>query len=463
MRKNKPSTSALPRASGSIEDVPIGQLRPAALNPRRHSRAQIEKIARSFEQFGFVLPVLADDQNELIAGEGRWQAAKALGLATLPVLRVRHLTRAQRRAYLIADNRIAELAEWDPQLLTMELKELMIEAPDLDLTVTGFEVAEIDRMVLGDEASADEDAADQVPPLQADQVVSRQGDLWLLDEHRLLIGDARDARCYDQLLDGQRADAGFSDPPYNVRIPGHARRGGSRGHKNFPMACGELSEAEFIAFLKAAFERTASASRPGAVHYVCIDWRHLFEALCAGREVYDALLNLCVWDKETGGMGSFYRSQHELVLVWRRGGGRHSNNVALGKFGRNRTNIWRHPGANSFGNQRADMLSLHPTVKPTALVAGAILDSTGPGDLVLDPFLGSGTTIIAAQKTGRRAAGLELDPAYGDVIIRRFERFSGISAKHAHSGRSFEAEACARGAGAKRTGRGLKQAQCRDK
>jgi DNA modification methylase len=277
-----------------------------------------------------------------------------------------------------------------------------------------------------------------------DEVVCRKGDLWLLGEHRLAIGDARDPKVYRRLLDGKRAGLVFTDPPYNVRIEGHARRPGRHQHRDFAMTCGELSEIEFTAFLESVFREMAAVSEPGAVHYVCMDWRHIFEAMAAGRNIYDALLNICVWDKQTGGMGSFYRSQHELVLVWRRKGGSHRNNVALGKFGRNRSNIWKHPGANSFGRQREAMLAMHPTVKPTALVAGAILDASNRGDIVLDPFLGSGTTIIAAHKTGRIGAGIELDPAYGDVIIRRFERYSGMQATHAQTGRTFAEEAQAR-------------------
>jgi DNA modification methylase len=426
-----------------VEQVPTGRLQPAPRNPRTHSEAQIAKLMRSIQTFGFVNPILADDSGRIIAGHGRWEAAKRLGLSAVPVVRISHMTAAQRRAYLVADNRLAELAGWDGNLLKLELGELLIEAPELDLTVTGFEVGEIDRLLLGEEFSGEsEDPAANALPALEEAIVSRDGDLWQLGGHRLLIGDARKPDSYRRLLGKERAALVFADPPYNVRIDGHARGQGEHRHREFVMASGELSPEDFTAFLSQTFAAMAAASRPGAVHYVCMDWRHLRETLAAGDSVYDTLLNLCVWDKEVGGMGSFYRSQHELVLVWRVMG-RHRNNVALGRFGRNRANVWRHPGANALGGARKAMLAMHPTVKPAALVAGAILDASSPGEIVLDPFLGSGTTLIAAEKTGRLGRGLELDPAYGDVIIRRFETYTGLTAVHAGSGLTF-AEAAAR-------------------
>jgi DNA modification methylase len=424
-----------------VEMISTEMLRPAARNPRRHPAPQIEKIACSIETFGFLVPIVVDSENRILAGHGRWEAAKTLGMPTVPVLRVEHLTPAQRRAYRIADNRIGELAQWDEEALRMELQEILVDVPGFDLSATGFEIGEVDRMLLGENDGAASDPADEIPTGVAGETICRLGDLWHLGPHRLLIGDARHPQSYRALLGERRADAVFTDPPYNVAIRGHARRGGRHVHREFPMACGELDTHEFTGFLKTAFELMAAASRPGALHYTWVDWRHLYEALSAGREVYDRLLNVCVWDKETGGMGSMYRSQHELALVWRTKGATHRNNVALGRFGRNRTNIWRHPGANSFGRHRQPMLELHSTVKPTALAAGAILDCTKRGDAVLDPFLGSGTTIVAAAKTGRVGFGMELDPAYGDVIIRRFERYTGLSARHAQSGRSFSEEA----------------------
>jgi DNA modification methylase len=428
-----------------VEQVPVERLQPAAHNPRTHSQSQLEKLMHSIQTFGFINPILADDGGRIIAGHGRWEAAKRMGMPIVPVVRIRHLTAAQRRAYLVADNRLAELAGWDRELLKLELGELLIEAPELDLTVTGFEVGEIDRLLLEDEVCGeiDDRAADAIPQ-RDEEVICRRGDLWQLGGHRLLIGDAREPACYRRLLGDERAALVFTDPPYNVRIDGHARGKGRQQHREFVMASGELSQGEFSAFLAQTFAAMSAVSRPGAVHYVCMDWRHLREVLAAGDKVYEALLNLCVWDKEAGGMGSFYRSQHELVLVWRLKGGTHRNNVALGRFGRNRTNVWRHPGANVLGSAGKAMLAMHPTVKPAALVAGAILDASKPRDIVLDPFLGSGTTIIAAEKTGRFGRGLELDPAYGDVIIRRVEAYTGITAVNVESGLTFAEEAARR-------------------
>jgi DNA modification methylase len=386
--------------------------------------------------------VLVDATNRIIAGEGRWKAAKLLGLARVPVVRVTHLSPAQRRAYLLADNRLAELAGWDQELLRLEFGELLVEAPELDLTVSGFDMGEIDRLLLGEEfgAEAVDAEADALPALQS-EVVCRPGDLWLLGEHRLLIGDARDLESYRRLLGGEPAALVFADPPYNVPIEGNARGLGRHRHREFAMASGELGAAEFAAFLEGVFAAAAAVSHPGAVHYICMDWRHLRELLAAGDAVYGALLNVIVWDKGVGGMGSLYRSQHELIFAWRVKGGRHRNNVGLGRFGRNRTNVWRHPGVNSFGTGRDALLAMHPTAKPVALVAGAILDASKRGEIILDPFAGSGTTIIAAHKTGRIGMGIELDPAYGDVIARRFERYAGNSPVHAGSGLTFAEEA----------------------
>ena len=320
---------------------------------------------------------------------------------------------------------------------------MSVEFPDLDLTITGFETAEIDLIILGDEAGTitSDPKSDKVPDVDSGPPVSRLGDLWQLGPHRLLCADARDPESYQRLLGDQRARLVLTDPPYNVPIEGHARGLGRQQHADFVMAAGEMSEGEFTAFLNTVFRQMAAFSAPGAVHFTFMDWRHLREALSAGHNAYDALLNICVWAKGNGGMGSLYRSEHELALVWRVRGASHLNNVELGRFGRNRTNVWRYAGANSFGPERAEMLELHPTVKPVAMLADAILDVSNRGDLVLDPFAGSGSTIIAAHKVDRVAAGVEIDPQYVDVTVRRFEQLTGIKAQHADTKRGFAEEA----------------------
>jgi len=421
-----------------IEYTPIYALRAQRQNARSHSKRQIRQIADSIERFGFCNPILIDDDRTILAGHGRVKAAELLGLAEVPTVRLSHLSDADKRAYVIADNRLAEKAGWDRDLLAIEMQGLI----DIGFAVelTGFETAEIDLLL--DEAL---EAAgltpatdDDVPEKPNGPPTSRLGDLWLLGKHRLLCGDARDPASYATLLGGKTADLVFTDPPYNVPINGHVSGNGRVRHREFAMASGEMSEPEFTQFLSATLCLAVNASRDGALHYVCMDWRHLFELFCAGRALYAGLLNLCVWNKDNGGMGSFYRSKHELVAVFKVGSVPHINNVELGRHGRNRTNVWDYAGVNTFQAGRLDELATHPTVKPVALVADVLRDASRRADLVLDPFAGSGTTIIAAEKTGRDACALEIDPTYADVIVQRWQSYTGRPALLAATGTSFE-------------------------
>jgi DNA modification methylase len=311
--------------------------------------------------------------------------------------------------------------------LALELQGLIDLGIDVELT--GFETPEID-LILDEwqEASAEDAPSDEIAECDAGPTISQSGDLWRLGSHRLLCGDARSPEAYAKLLGDKKADLIFTDPPYNVRIDGHVSGLGSVKHREFAMASGEMSEGQFTQFLESTLATAANVSRDGALHYVCMDWRHLFETLSAGRAVYDSLLNICVWNKDNGGMGSFYRSKHELILVFKVGMASHTNNVELGRHGRNRTNVWDYAGANTFRRDRIEELSMHPTVKPVALIADAIKDASKRSETILDPFCGSGSTIIAAEKTGRHACGLELDPKYVDVAVRRWQRFTGKSA-----------------------------------
>jgi DNA modification methylase len=326
-------------------------------------------------------------------------------------IRLDHLTEAQAEAFMIADNRLTEISVWDDRLLAEQLKELSELDLDFSLEATGFQMGEIDLRIEGlTAASADErDPADALPAVRTGPAVSRSGDLWLLGQHRVLCGSALDEPAYAALMADRRAAMIVTDPPYNVPIAGNVSGLGAIHHQDFVMGCGEMDEAQFIAFLTGACALHARYSANGSLHFVFMDWRHLAELLAAGREVYTSLLNLCVWVKNNGGMGSFYRSQHELVLVFKHGRAPHRNNIKLGQFGRNRTNVWNYPCANSFGrtSDEGNLLLLHPTVKPVALVADAIMDGSARGDLVLDGFLGSGTTVIAAERTGRVCYGLE--------------------------------------------------------
>jgi DNA modification methylase len=421
-----------------IENVPVGQLIPYKGNARTHSRKQVQQIADSIKRFGFNNPVLTDSAGEVIAGHGRVEAAKLLGLTEVPTLRLSHLSAAEKRAYILADNKLAEKAGWDREILAIELQALI----DLDFEVelTGFAVPEID-ILLDDATEAGGGAPgpqDLIPDPPSGEAVTRSGDLWVLGSHRVLCANALDPAAYEMLMDGKQAEMVFTDPPYNVRIDGHVSGLGRVRHREFAMASGEMTEGEFATFLETAFRRLAANCSDGAIHFICMDWRHMGETLSAGHAVYSGLKNLVVWNKSNGGMGSFYRSKHELVFVWKSGTAPHVNNFELGQHGRYRTNVWDYAGVNTMRAGRMEELSLHPTVKPVAMVAEAIKDCSRRKGIILDPFLGSGTTVIAAERTGRRAHGIEIDPSYVDVVIRRWQTFTGKIAKSATTGRSFE-------------------------
>jgi DNA modification methylase len=412
-------------------------LKPRARNPRTHSKKQIRQIAESIQRFGFTNPVLIDGTGGIVAGHGRLEAAKTLGLETVPTIRLEDLSEAELRAYVIADNRLAELAGWDREILGLELQGLAELNLDFDLNITGFETAEIDILIGELEAADDDDPADEAPAPAEGPAVTRPGDIWTIGKHRLICGDATDPETFARLLEGAQAQMVFTDAPYNVKVNGHVCGLGKTKHREFAMASGEMNEAEFTAFLSTVFRNLAGHSADGGIHYICIDWRHLGEVLAAGKAAYSELKNLCVWAKTNGGMGSLYRSQHELVFVFKNGTAPHINNVELGRHGRYRTNLWTYPGINSFGRTRDAELALHPTVKPIALVKDAILDCSKRGGIVLDAFAGSGTTLIAAEKAGRRGYGIELDSNYCDVIVKRVAAAAKTEAVHAETGQTF--------------------------
>jgi DNA modification methylase len=418
----------------------VDALQPDAANPRRHDKKQVRQIASSIEAFGFNVPILIDHDGRVIADHGRLLACRELGWHEVPTLCLDQLTSAQARAFMIADNRLTEIAAWDDRLLAQHLKDLSLLGLDFSLELTGFDMGEIDLRIasLEDEPDPADDPADAVPELPA-RPFSKPGDLWLLGPHRVLCGDALDAMAVAALMGDELAATVFTDPPYNVPIDGHASGLGAIHHRPFPMASGEMDKAAFTAFLGQACRNLAAFSTEGSIHFICMDWRHVEELLAAGRSIYSELKNLCVWVKDIGGMGSLYRSRHELVFVFKHGRDGHRNNVQLGQFGRNRSNVWHYPGVNSFGcGVEGNLLALHPTVKPVAMVADAILDCSARRDIVLDTFLGSGSTVIAAERTGRRCYGLELDPAYVDTVVRRWQKLTGGSARHATNGRSFD-------------------------
>lgn len=426
-----------------IEYRPLSAIQPDSNNPRTRATRHVRALARSIQAFGFNVPVLVDDDGRLIAGHGRWEAAKLIGLAELPVIRLRHLDEHQRKAFMIADNRLHDLSSWNRGKLGEILLELAEADIGFEIEATGYSVGEIDLLVVdGEQGDTDRDNA---LPGEGPEV-ARRGDLFILGEHKVACADACEQASYELLMGDEQADVVSTDPPFNVPMKGHVTGLGKVVHRPFVEGNGEWTPDEFTAFLGRTMTLSAQFSRDGSLHYWAMDWRHQHELNVAARGVYDEQVNLCVWSKTTGGMGAFYRSQHELFSVWRKGRQRHRNNVQLGQFGRNRTNVWNYPGANSAGHSgdEDNLLALHPTVKPVALVADILLDCTKRGDIVLDPFLGSGTTIIAAEKVGRRARGLELDPRYVDTIIRRWQRWSGEQARRADGVLFDELEAAAR-------------------
>ena len=425
----------------NFENRPTHSLRPYPGNARTHSPKQIKQISRSIKHFGFNNPVLVDDDDQIIAGHGRVEAAKLLNMKTVPTVRLSHLSESEKRAYILADNRLAEKAGWDNEVLAIELQGLV----DLgfDVLLTGFEPAEVDIIIegIGDESEQPENL---VPEETSGPAVTRLGDVWMLGKHILVCGDSTDAATYKLLMDDDKAEFVFTDPPYNVKIDGNVSGLGRVKHGEFPMASGEMSESQFTAFLSNVYAPLCKYSTDGSIHQICMDWRHMREMLAAGDANYSELKNVCIWNKTNAGMGTFYRSKHEFVFVWKNGSAAHLNTFELGQYGRHRANVWDYDGVNTMRAGRMEELAMHPTVKPVAMVADAIKDCSKRGSLVLDPFCGSGTILIAAEKTGRRARAIELDPKYVDVAIRRWEQYTGKTAVLAPMGETFDELAEAR-------------------
>ena len=419
------------RSIGNIQQRSPSDLKPWPTNPRTHPSKQLTKIVASIRQFGFTMPVLIDEANVILSGHGRVEAAKQLKLASIPVRVASGWSASDKRAYVIADNKLALLSTWDLTLLKGEIEILIAE--DFAIETTGFSTGEIDLMFEDPGAS---DPGDLQPEDVAEEVISRPGDLWRLGDHRLLCGDALVPASYETVLASENAQMAITDPPYNVRIDGHAGGLGKVKHKEFAMASGEMSRVEFTSFLGRACSQLRMFTVDGAISYVFMDWRHMPELLEATQPIFGAPKQMCVWVKDNAGMGSFYRSQHELAFVFKKGDALHINNFELGQHGRYRTNVWNYPGINS--GRRRELLALHPTVKPVSLIADAIRDCSHRKGLILDPFAGSGTVLVAAERTGRYARAIELDPHYVDVGIHRWQRLTGKQAVLVATGQTWE-------------------------
>lgn len=410
----------------------------SAINPvRKVSERQVARVARSIQRFGFYVPPILGEDLEIIDGHTRVEAARLLGLKEIPCIRTHDMSSEDVRLLRVALNRIQECGEWDEQALKLEFAFLL--EFEVDLSVTGFDPPEIDRILVLEEGDiGDKNPLDQIGmlPSPSARAITRPGDLWLLGRNRVLCGNARSAADINAVADGLTVSAVFTDHPYNVPVNGHVRVGSGK-FEEFAEASGEMSEAEYEDFLSVTLGIMAAMVKPGGILFLCIDWRHSEVMARTVRLLGLELINICVWGKDQPGMGSLYRSQHEFILVAKRPGAAHLNNVQLGGFGRNRSNLWRYAGATGGRKSAEDDFSLHPTVKPVYMVRDAILDVTAIGDVVLDPFLGSGTTVLAAELAHRVCVGVEVSPAYVDVAVRRWERLTGLQAIHAHSGLSF--------------------------
>ena len=409
------------------EEIEPALLKAASHRVRSHPAHKRKMMQSSLEAFGIISPIAINASNVIIDGHLRVELALKLGLPSVPIIRVEHMTDAELRAYAIAANKLPSVSSWDDNALRLELEAIVADAPMLDLTLTGFTIGEVDRIKGHHQAGLYDDLDDDIARSSSPTPRARVGDLYALGDHRVICGDALNGAVISRLMGGALAKAAFTDPPYNVKINGHVSS--SAAHAEFAMASGEMSSGAFADFLKLALGNLSKHLVDGAIAFVCMDHGHIETLIEAGAAVFDQRLNICVWDKGHGGMGALYRSQHELVAVFKNGTQPHLNNIALGKNGRNRTNVWSFPGMAGFGKGRKKALELHPTVKPVALVAEALLDVSGPGDLVLDPFGGSGSTLIAAERLGRSARLVELDPVYVDRIIARWEKLTGRNAE----------------------------------
>jgi DNA modification methylase len=422
-----------------IQYFPIDDVKPYARHARLHNRKQRRKLEALLRRYGQVIPILVDEQHTVVDGHAVLEAMKALGYGEIMAVVAPGRDPTEVRALRLALNRIAEDARWDDDRLRAELADLLQLGFDLELTA--FDGVEIDMALSIEEPSAgvvEEVAAEELEPGD-EPPIAWPGSIWVLDRHRIACGDARDGELIRRLADSRRVSGVFTDPPYNVPIDGFAGGLGRTRHREFAMATGEMSAEDFTRFLADFIGAVKPTLADGAILFICMDWRHMRELLDAGARNELELKNLCIWTKSNAGMGTFYRSQHELVFVWKYGAGPHQNHFELGQFGRSRSNVWEYRGINTFGKARAELLRVHPTIKPVMMVADALRDVTRRGDLVLDPFMGSGSTLLAAEETGRTCIGIELDPGYVEVAIRRWEKQTGKDAVEAASGEPFSA------------------------
>lgn len=432
MKQNAHQTPAQrhPRPATSFL-APLDELRNHSKNPRTHTDKKLTKLAEIIKANGdFFTPILINKESQILSGHARVLAARQLGFRTIPAIKVTHLTEAQELALMVAENKLVEEGRWNEEALITIFEEL--EIFDFPLELTGFDTCEVDLLFENNDAGDPEGG--KRPRLPVDyQPVTQAGDIWQLGPHRLVCGDALKPETLQQLLGDELADMVFTDPPYNVKINGHVKKSGNS--REFAMAGGEMSSEGFTAFLRSHMQAMQPHLRDGAIIYECMDWRHMRELQDAASGLFE-IKNLCVWAKDRAGMGTFYRSQHELVFVFKHGIAPHINNFQLGQNGRYRSNVWDYPMCHDDGAETG--VEGHPTPKPVSMIADALRDCSHRGGIVLDPFGGSGSTLIAAEHTGRKARLVELDPAYCDLIILRWQIMTNQKAVLASTGEDFE-------------------------
>lgn len=417
---------------------PVNALNVSRTRSRETTPEILEGVIRSFKRYGIILPVVIDRHDVIIQGHAMWEAAQALGIEKLECRVVDHLDELEREALSLALNRIGELGKFDLEKLRDQM--IRIESHGIELLSTGFTLPQIDQIMIGvAQVQVVEGQVDEREENYAcsEQIVSQIGDLYTLGSHTLLCGDATDAASYRRVLGDSNADAVFTDPPYGCKIEGFVSGLGKHKHKDFVQFAGKETDEEFSLFLLKLLRHCRESTSAGAVIFACMDWRQIDRLLIAGREAGLERINVAVWNKGSGGMGGLYRSAQEFIAVFCNGKSPAVNNVELGVYGRDRTNVWTYPGANRKGSTAESALADHPTPKPVELVVDALLDVTERDALVLDPFIGSGTLFVACEQSGRRGAGIELDPKYVDSSIRRWERVTGKRAVHVDTGLTF--------------------------
>ena len=413
-----------------VAEALLGNLRLKEDDIRKFSKQEISITTKVVDRFGIPSPIIVDNKNEIVLGANLYLAAKNLNAKTVPTVQLKDLSEKEIKMYSVAMNKILTMGEIDLESIKIDIKDWIF---DENFTITpeelGLGTIEVDSILFELSGFSASDAEEQNETKAEEAVLSdipkivKPGDLIQLGQHRLFCGDSMKAESYTKLLGEEKADIIITDPPYNVKIQGHVTK--KKNHPEFAQASGEMKPEDFINFLNTVTKNLKNFSKSGSIHYLFMDWKHLFELQIATKDVYEKLLNICVWDKGKGGMGSFYRSQHEFCLVYQNGTGSYKNNIQLGKNGRNRSNIWQYPGMNSGTSQAKTLSNLHPTVKPVSMLVDILLDASDFGDIVLDTFGGSGSTLIAAQECGRKARLIEISPDYCDVIIHRWEKMTG--------------------------------------